>query len=678
MYKAVIFIYLGIFLLISLAFNQNVAELGFKYIDAPISEIHLYINTTENSNFYPIVNQKKQEFSLLENCEHLYHFATDELVDTFAIAGEEQTLENIKSVYITNGYREFLFKGITDFQKGTTVFCDKEKGCAPVTVLYIPESVRHYSFLPFNHRSLFFTVKKYIFSLLTAGYSMFACIFLPLLALFLYLLFYHFPKYVEKSACFLNRYFYHILSFIFLLFLAMRYDEITYFSFSYDEYFSIDVAGNYRLSWNYLFKDPGNPPFYFLLVRLWNTVFPVTALYTRSLNVLLSMVTFFLGVYTAKKFFNSKIATLLVGLIIAVHPAFVIPAQVVRGYILFFLWGILLTIFVVRTILQPLSFKRYFLFVILGCLIINTHYYCALMLLASASFVFGTFLLQKRALKDYIVLVVSYGIIGVSFLPFLIIRALDSAWNNAEFNTWLPSFSVLSFGMQLYLAYGSFFYILLFFVLTLFLIFYRKAERFIEISKTEKIVLLYTVFSVFFILLSAVAISFVRNIFDAKYLFITYIFLLINAVSVLCLKWRYKWGYILSVLFLLLTLSATIYSATYRLISTFTVSEVARIVSFLSDEKREKQYYYFSMDTFSQERIITFDWPKELTVLRAIDAYPIDSDNEKGENVRLLSQNVVRWKKEDTPVCVLPRNKYKIDWIILKNQDILNLKKDEK
>ena len=74
---------------------------------------------------------------------------------------------------------------------------------------------------------------------------------------------------------------------LFGLGLLLRIYNYNSFGFWWDELYSVGIVGNPDGDFSSVFLDPGNPPFYNFLLKIWLHIFGYTPESARSLSVLL-------------------------------------------------------------------------------------------------------------------------------------------------------------------------------------------------------------------------------------------------------------------------------------------------------------------------------------------------------------------------------------------------------
>jgi hypothetical protein len=158
-------------------------------------------------------------------------------------------------------------------------------------------------------------------------------------------------------------------------------------------------------------------------------------------------------------------------------------------------------------LLQTSTRKNYALYVLVGAVLVNTHYYGVLLVAFNGIYylvVNCKHILARKAAAFYI----SNGIIALSLLPFFMITAFQRALMDGRFNTWIPSPGKKELAAFIVLLLSCF----------LFPLIKRR-------SKTVKNTLIqsgglfeYVVYAVSFIFITAYLVSLKRPVLTLRYL----------------------------------------------------------------------------------------------------------------------------------------------------------------
>ncbi|MDR0598459.1 MAG: glycosyltransferase family 39 protein [Treponema sp.] len=201
--------------------------------------------------------------------------------------------------------------------------------------------------------------------------------------------------------------------------------------------YSACVASNPNRPFLSAFGDPGNPPLYFILLRLWFIVFGWSGESGRMLSVVLGTASL-LSFYVLAKHFAGAKAALLAAFLMAANTRLIDQSQQTRGYIL-------------QVLLVPIVMYRFSLFlenqkpanlilyILSAALLVNTHYYGVLFALAVfCFFVYSEVSRKCFTWKRTAPFLLGNAVIALSLLPFFLLTALREALLNGGFNTWIP------------------------------------------------------------------------------------------------------------------------------------------------------------------------------------------------------------------------------------------------
>ncbi|GHV39796.1 hypothetical protein AGMMS49546_12490 [Spirochaetia bacterium] len=280
-----------------------------------------------------------------------------------------------------------------------------------------------------------------------------------------------------------------------------------------------------------LWNDPGNPPFYYILLRLWYTLFGWTAGAGRILSVLAGTA-IIPAVYGLVKKYAGIHSALAASFLAAVSRYGIRVSHNTRAYILLMLFVSLLAIFFLNILFQQKKKKNLILYVIVCIVLVNTHYYGVLFVIANFLFFLLYNLLEKKfSWKETFIFLGCNILIALSLVPFLAATALNTVISDQDFNDWIPALSkkliiTIAAGVPLFaLAYTG------------IRNFFLKKGYFI---KQQGTLLDYCVFVSCLILTESFLISLVRPILTLRYLSICLPFVLSAAAVFFTLKFPHQ------------------------------------------------------------------------------------------------------------------------------------------
>ena len=314
-----------------------------------------------------------------------------------------------------------------------------------------------------------------------------------------------------------------LLGFIVLTGFVLRLNGYVQYSSWYDELYSACQASNPNRPFMSAFGDPGNPPFYFILLRLWFILFGWTEQSGRLFSVLTGSAAI-ISLYILVKRFSNKKAAFLAAAYMAVSAYFIGFSQEMRAYILeVFLVSITVYRFLIIIQKRELSFIDLVWYIIPSVLLVNTHYYGSLFIFANFLFFLAysvrtqTFTWKKTGLFFTVNL-----IIASSLLPYFIHTALRRALLNSSFNTWIQKPGLMLICIAVLIPLLGVLYI------------YLRKTVFKKIMTNSHCSFLdYSVFVTAAVYLIAFGISMYRPILDTKYLIILYPLLIATVALIL-------------------------------------------------------------------------------------------------------------------------------------------------
>ena len=201
-----------------------------------------------------------------------------------------------------------------------------------------------------------------------------------------------------------------------------------------DEYRTIEYSDP-KLPFMTIFTDPGNPPLFYFLFRIFINVFGTSILTMKLFPFIVGILAVFIMWLILKCEFGLKTAN--IGAFLAfINVPMVYYSEETRSYILQALFSPLL-IFVLFKILNTNKKRYYFIYAILAAIVSNIHYYEILLLASIFIYAFIYLIFQKRyfdILKFFLA-----NLFGLAcFLPFFILTAFNKALVDSSFNNWIP------------------------------------------------------------------------------------------------------------------------------------------------------------------------------------------------------------------------------------------------
>ncbi|MCL2776092.1 MAG: glycosyltransferase family 39 protein [Oscillospiraceae bacterium] len=227
-----------------------------------------------------------------------------------------------------------------------------------------------------------------------------------------------------------------ILVFLLLLFaFLLRINGYTRFSAGGDELYSSCSGANPHLPWINIMNDPGQPPLYYLLLRIWFLIFG----WTETTGRMLSVITGTLGILTLYgfvKMMSGRKYAFFAAFLLAINLSHIYYSNEIRMYILL-MTIIPLAAQVFFLLLRKGNLKHYLLYILLGVLTVNMHYYGILFICANF-LIYILYNYKKIFTKTAAGFLLANIAIAISFLPFFFYTALPAAWRDKGFNSLIP------------------------------------------------------------------------------------------------------------------------------------------------------------------------------------------------------------------------------------------------
>ncbi len=444
---------------------------------------------------------------------------------------DEKLIENnLNDIYLYVGNRAFNYhkKDIKNFKKKTIkIKKDDSKKESEFAAIEIPNDFKTNYKGKLNH---------FITLFLNLFYNPLMFL-IPYFWLFIAFCIYAFKK-DEISFGFFTDFFnkkktyYSIFGLIIFMTVLTRFNLLTYNPLWFDElYTKIIAIENFKSC----FQDPGNPPLFFLLEFFVSKI--------NSSDFALKLVPCFLGItlivliYLLFKNINKKLA-LFASFFALINTIFIYHSKEIRSSILCACL-IVFSIYALFEYLKNGKNKNFVLFLISQILLINTHYYLAI--LAFCNFVYGLAGIfdnkEIRNKKNIIKFTIGNIFCALSFFPYLLISYKSAL--GKEFNSWIGSFDKLKFlySINEYFINKYIFLFLAFIVLiNLILIYLPKDKLKLKIKTNPNLENLY-IYLIYLITLLLIIISLIsiliKPIFHKRLLLSIYpLIFLIETVSI--------------------------------------------------------------------------------------------------------------------------------------------------
>ncbi len=211
--------------------------------------------------------------------------------------------------------------------------------------------------------------------------------------------------------------------FILILSLILRLPDLSV-SLWTDETYSLYMAGNSKLPFLSVFMDSGNPPLFFILVRFLEIFFGKSPEILRFFYLFTSVFSNYL-IYLILKNETGKKEALFSSFLFSVNIYSIVSSIELRAYSLLIFLSLSLFYYLLKLQKTPTT-KNFVIYGILGALILNTHYFGAIILFFN--FLYGLFVISKKTSFIYANLI-SF----LFFLPYLLYNGLngliDSGFN---------------------------------------------------------------------------------------------------------------------------------------------------------------------------------------------------------------------------------------------------------
>ncbi len=387
----------------------------FEKVNASLKINVEFNNSPKENNFHLFADNYELKPNLLfENNSYVF-YQTLKDTQTISFYADDISYKNLDNIVI-NLNKNFYYFSKKDIEK-----FDKIKSkyyVLPLSVKYAKNS----SFI--NDKGL---LHKFCIYFLSIFYNTNFYIF-PLLMLFISVLIYQKNK--DKINLGFNLFKNNAIWWVLLIGLLLRLQDNS-IPFWGDELYSATYAGGIDSPFIKTFQDPGNPPLFFILAKIWQTLFGSKEVICRLLTTLFSCASIYLIWLFVKDNFNQK-AALLAAFLFAINIYSIHSAQEFRTYSLGIFLSLISAYFLFK-IIKNRQNKDFIFYSITAILMANSHYFQILILFSN--FIFAMFKLDNNSRLKFLY---ANLFAAFSFLPYFLMTALnkgllDSSFNNLPF-----------------------------------------------------------------------------------------------------------------------------------------------------------------------------------------------------------------------------------------------------
>ncbi len=491
----------------------------------------------EKTNIDDIILKINDEFYSIPNSKGLLNKKITGKTDNISILVNKNFNGDIKNIVVFNDLKSFYFKDFSKFEKRENKPCNK-KSCNFYDEYDISDHIRYNK----NSNSInFHSNINLICNVFLSIFSGSLIFILPYILLFIAIVYFINNK--EEIKTFkLNPYILTILIFIFGI-LMYSNGMPDYLPWT-DEYSTIEYSDP-KLSFMKIFSDPGNPPLFYLLFRIFISFFGISILTMKLFPFFIGILAIFAMWLILKSEFDIKTAN-IAAFLAFINVPLVYYSEETRSYILQALFSPIL-IFVLFKILNTNKKKYYFIYAILAAVVSNIHYYEILLLASIFIYAFIYLIFQKRYFDIFKFFLANlFGFI--CFLPFFILTAFNKALADSSFNSWIPDICANQIIKCISYLFGGF----ISFLIAAFIFIKTVFKNEIQNERKDKYII--CLFSVMlFTIIQAIILSYlIRPMLVERYLLLLSPLFMMFLALVFTKKYKFKYTVILFLIWIIL------------------------------------------------------------------------------------------------------------------------------
>jgi hypothetical protein len=316
-----------------------------------------------------------------------------------------------------------------------------------------------------------------------------------------------------------------LLGLIIVLGFALRFNGFVRESGCSDEIYCGAIGGNPTLPFISTFADYGNPPFYFILLRYWFTLFGWSEASGTMLSVLLG--TFAVpALYLLVKQNCGWKTALLAAFFMAISGFALIFSQLMRAYILKIFLAPVASLFFINY-LRKASFKNLLCYILPSIALATAHHYGILFVIANFIFyisfsIYHKSVSLKKSLKKTAVFLTGNIIIALFCVPYFLYQMLAS---NYYFDR--GEFHINSDHTLIFLAFAA--------ASTAIFLCRKKIAAYLPLTDRKRVLFWYAFFMPLLIFALAYIVSFKKPMLHYRYwmpisypFFITFLAILVS------------------------------------------------------------------------------------------------------------------------------------------------------
>ncbi|MBF2020481.1 MAG: glycosyltransferase family 39 protein [Hydrococcus sp. C42_A2020_068] len=167
-------------------------------------------------------------------------------------------------------------------------------------------------------------------------------------------------------------------------------------------------------------EDPQHPPLYFLMARFWMQSFGSSLTASRTLPVLISLLSLPLIYLLSLELFSSKLAAILATIFLALSPCDILFAQTARQYSLLTLTVIASSLVLLKA-LKISNWKTWSLYTVVCTVGFYTHPFFILTLIGHTVFLLGVWLFDKLEIKKILSFGLAIAATAILYSPWIFV-----------------------------------------------------------------------------------------------------------------------------------------------------------------------------------------------------------------------------------------------------------------
>lgn len=536
MKKSLVFYFLCLLIVVSTIYSFINAKSFKPYIFPVFNTMNVIVDTKINSPD-DILIKINDTYSTFPVSKGILNKPIYGKADSIDILVKENYGNKIENIVVFNDIKIHYFKDFSNLKKDIVTVCPNNN-CNIYYQYELPKTVKYNKhFDTYNFRTVTNVFCAFILAFLSGSFTFLLSYILLFIAIIYFINNKDEIKFPKINKPFL------LTSLIFIFGILMYSNGIFDYLPWNDEYRTLEYS-NLKDGFFKTFSDPGNPPLFYILLKVFISFTGISLLSIKIFPFIISILFVIILWLFLKSRFDIKTAN--IGLFLAfINVPLTYYSQEARSYIL----QALLTpivVWILFKIFEDNKKQYYIIYGVLVAVLANLHYYEILLLISNFIYASIYFILKKRY-TDLLKFFTANIIGSLCFLPYFFYTALNKALIDSTFNTWIPDINIQQIKSCIYYLFGGLLSVLLSFGFFIFHLFNKSQDT------KRKNLIIYSFFTIILTITFGIILSYIiRPMLIERYLILLSPLFIIFLSSIFTFPHKNKYMLIFFIIWILL------------------------------------------------------------------------------------------------------------------------------